>query len=322
MNIDFMLGIMVSTLVWIVGVSNLYKRWQKHKEDLTISHNRFVHVVENTTDFIYFAQVYPEIKYKYLSPSAENFFGEGSIASAYKSADVAFRDVHPDDYDILIKKVNGEVDYKKGIVQRWKDKDGKYRWFEEYASPIYENGKLVALQGVLRNIDERIELQEKLEYRINHDNLTDLYNREYFQLKFDMYNDQINAPVALILCDLDELKYINDNCGHKEGDSLISLTARILNQFSSDKVTVARIGGDEFVLILADTTEQESELLLNGIIRKIERHNEIVANLKVKMSIGFAITNNSMGNLEELFSQADKNMYENKVQRKGLKICN
>lgn len=60
---------------------------------------------------------------------------------------MAFTDIHPDDYNILMKKINGELDYKKGIVQRWKDKDGIYRCFEEFTTPIYENGKIVALQG-------------------------------------------------------------------------------------------------------------------------------------------------------------------------------
>ena len=99
------------------------------------------------------------------------------MADAYRNPDICFRDVHPGDYEILRKKVMGEIDYSKSIIQRWKDKEGKYRWFEEYATPIYKNGVLVAIQGVMRNIDEKVELQEKLLYQLHHDRLTDIYNQ-------------------------------------------------------------------------------------------------------------------------------------------------
>lgn len=317
-NAQFIIGFIISSLIWILVISYLHKRWQKQRKELIENHNRFIHVVENTKDFIYYYQLYPERQFKYLSPSAENIFGEGSIERAYLNPDVPFIDIHPDDYDILHKKVTGEFDYSKSIIQRWKDKDGRYRWFEEYATPIYENGVLVALQGVLRNIDEKIELQEKLQYRIYHDALTDLYNREYFELKFDEYNEQTNVPVAIIVCDLDELKYINDNYGHKQGDVLIKATANLLNKFSSNTITVARIGGDEFVLLVAETTEKETERLVQSIRKEIDMHNENGSDVIIKMSIGYAFNQNSKGNMAELFSQADKNMYKDKLKRKQL----
>jgi diguanylate cyclase (GGDEF)-like protein/PAS domain S-box-containing protein len=320
MNGQFIYGFIITSFIWIVIIVIFYRVSKVQKEELVKKHNRFVHVVENSTDFIYYAQVYPEIKYKYLSPSAENFFGEGSIAGAYISAEVAFRDIHPEDYDILIRKIKGEVDYSKGIIQRWKDKDGKYRWFEEYATPVYENGKLVALQGVLRCIDERKELENQLEYRLYHDNLTDIYNREYFETVFEIYNHQINAPVAIIICDLDELKFINDNYGHKEGDALIKETARLLSQFSSEKITVARLGGDEFAMIVVETSKDEVNELINHISMAVEVHNESDSKIRIKMSLGYEFAYNSKGFLEELFSQADKNMYKVKAEKKELLV--
>lgn len=176
----------------------------------------------------------------------------------------------------------------------------------------------MAVQGIIRNIDEKVKLQQDLEYRITHDALTDLYNREYFELKFDEYNEQTNVPVAIIVCDLDELKYINDNYGHKEGDALIKATANLLNRFSSNTITVARIGGDEFVLLVAETTKKETERLVQSIRKEIDMHNENGSDVIIKMSIGHAFAQNSKGKMTELFSQADKNMYKDKLKRKPI----
>lgn len=315
-NVQFAIGFLTAILISILSIPFLYRKWQKEKSELMEEHDQFINVVENSNDFIYYYQIYPERQYKYLSPSAENIFGEGSIEYAYLNPDVCFTDVHPDDYEVLYKKIIGEIDYSKSIIQRWKDKDGKYRWFEEYATPIYKNGVLVAIQGVLRTIDEKIELQEKLQYQLYHDILTGIYNRGYFELTFAKYNQELNVPMAIIVCDLDELKYVNDTYGHKMGDILIQETARILNKFTSNNVTVSRIGGDEFVLIVAEKTKKEIEQMINDISIEIDKHNESVTNIKIKLSVGYAYTPTSVGQMTELFSQADNNMYMNKIKRK------
>ena len=318
MNIYFPIGFLTATLLGLIVVALLHIRWHKQKEELMENHNHFVHVVENSKDFIYYFQLYPKKHYQYLSPSAEIFFGEGSIERAFKNPDIPFIDIHPDDYELLLKKVNGEVDYSKSIIQRWKDKDGEYRWFEEYATPIYENGKLVALQGVLRNVDEKIELQQQLQYRLHHDILTGINNREHFESIFNKFNEQLNTAIAIILCDLDELKFTNDNYGHREGDALLKAIAGLLNQFSDEDTVVARIGGDEFVLLVAEKNVKEIEQLVKNIFEEIDVHNESGSNKIIKMSVGYAFALNSMGQMSEIFSQADKNMYKNKIERKQL----
>lgn len=170
----------------------------------------------------------------------------------------------------------------------------------------------------MRNIDEKVKLQQDLEYRIIHDTLTDVYNRTFFEQKFEELNNKENAPVAIIICDLDELKYVNDNFGHKEGDALIKAAARLLNKFSSDTIIVARIGGDEFVIIVVDTKEIETENLVQRILNEFEKENEKGLERVIKLSIGFAFTHSSIGNMNELFSQADKNMYKDKLKKKQI----
>lgn len=70
--------------------------------------------------------------------------------------------MHPDDIELKEKKLTGQLDYTQPIIERLKGTNGIYLTFEEYATPIYENGEFVAIQGVVRNIDEKIKLEQDL----------------------------------------------------------------------------------------------------------------------------------------------------------------
>lgn len=298
--------IAVGIALCIVGL-NLwhYLRLKQKYEKLTDQHRQFIHLVETPNDFMYYADVYPVVKFKYLSPSAENFFGKGSNEQAYFSPAVAFQDIHPDDEALLLKKITGDIDYSQPIVQRWKDQNGKYRWFEEYATPIYENGRLVSLQGMLRNIDERIVMQEKLQYQLYHDSLTDLYNRTYFKEAFTKLDEEESHSAGMLLCDLDQLKFTNDTFGHSVGDELIKRAAHQLKIAVGDAAIAARIGGDEFVVLMQDITGQELWEQLDQV-RKSCREADVC------LSIGAAFTPDSLGRMTMLFSEADRNMYKDK----------
>jgi len=316
MSIPFTTGLITGMAIVSLIIPLLYSRWENQKKKFIENQKSVVHIIENTRDFLYYFQIYPKREFKYLSPSAEHFFGKGSIERAYENSDIPFIEIHPDDYHILEKKVKGELNFDESIVQRWLDKNGEYRYFEEYATPIYKNGQLVALQGVLRNIDDKILLEKELQYQISHDSLTGIYNREYFEYKFEQFDQTSNIPIAILICDLDELKYINDHFGHKEGDFIIIETARLLNTFSSDWVTVARLGGDEFALILEHTTEDTVKKLVDQIIKEFKKYNE-TSKTEIKLSIGFSFEENSLGNMATLFSKADKNMYHAKKRNKN-----
>ncbi|MGS2778762.1 sensor domain-containing diguanylate cyclase [Robertmurraya sp. GLU-23] len=316
MSIQFTSGLITGMAIVSLIIPLLYRRWENQKKKIIENQKSFVHIIENTRDFLYYFQVYPKREFKYLSPSAEHFFGTGSIERAFKNSDIPFIDIHPDDFHILEKKVKGELNFDESIVQRWLDKNGEYRYFEEYATPIYKNGKLVAIQGVLRNIDDKILLEKELQYQISHDSLTGIYNREYFEYKFEQFDQILDISIAIIICDLDELKYINDHFGHKEGDFIIMETAWLLNRFSSDVVTVTRLGGDEFALILEHSTEVTAKELVDEIKKEFKKYNE-TSKREIKLSIGFSFEDHSLGNMTSLFSKADKNMYHAKKRNKN-----
>ncbi|QFF97579.1 diguanylate cyclase [Psychrobacillus glaciei] len=277
-----------------------------------------IQTVENSKDILYYLEIKPRLKYQYLSPVIENFLGINSLEEHLKNPDYYYEIVHPDDYNMAVEKLSGKTDFSKPIITRMRNDEGKYLWFEEYATPIYENGEFIAIHGVHRNIDDRILLQQQLEYKVTHDALTDIYNREHFENQLQRYNEKIDVSIAIIICDLDELKMINDHYGHKVGDNLIQESAKLLMQCANeevkdeDEVEVARIGGDEFAITLINTDPLQVETFLVKVQNRIDHFNEETDTFNIKMSKGHAYHFSSIGKMEQLFVEADSKMYKEK----------
>ena len=127
-------------------------------------------------------------------------------------------------------------------------------------------------------------------------------------------------PISIIACDLDDLKLINDKFGHDAGDKAIKAAAKVLglHAFRKEDV-VARIGGDEFIIILPSVDLNENQTIVDRLNTSIEQFNtnKIDDDLyrPIGMSIGFAVVYQD-GSLEEGYKQADAAMYKVKSQRK------
>lgn len=284
---------------------------------ISTQQQNMLEMLDNSKDIIYHFQIKPEWKFIYLSPAIDLWLGEGTAEAAMKDPSVPFQLVHPDDLEEMMDKVSNEVDYSDMLIQRWKDQDGIYHWFEERITPIYENGELVALQGVTRNIDERMEQQRKLEYQANYDALTDIHNRAFLNEVIERLNVEISTPAGMILCDVDRLKMVNDQFGHEAGDELLKRVSRFLTRFSGPETTVARIGGDEFILlIIGDNAQHHLQELGDVIARELESYNEIHPEEEIQLSIGSAFIENSLGSMSDLFRQADAEMYREKAEKR------
>lgn len=157
---------------------------------------------------------------------------------------------------------------------------------------------------------------EKLEYLSFYDGLTGLYNRRYFKNEIKRLQSSRKIPIAIIIGDLDGLKSINDNYGHQKGDRYIIAAANILQSTARTEDVAARIGGDEFAIILEKTTKKEAQKICQRIRKKIEEFNQqenLLAPLSI--SLGFAVMETSNQDLYEVFKQADQKMYFNKERK-------
>ena len=215
-------GILIGLLLFCM---NLYNQKSKLQQKVDY-YKPMIETVENIRDILYYCETVPKLNYLYLSPTVNDLLGPKTLEEHLHKPEKIFEIVHPDDRETLVRKKLGEINFNESIKVRFRDHLGQYIWFEEYATPVYKDGKIVAVQGIFRNIDEKVALQLQLEYKSTHDSLTGLYNREFFQSKMNFFN-QREVPITVIVADLDELKLINDEYGHQMGDSINSRNSKL-----------------------------------------------------------------------------------------------
>ena len=158
---------------------------------------------------------------------------------------------------------------------------------------------------------------ESVEYLSFHDQLTGLYNRHYFAEEIKRLEGSREYPIVIISADLDGLKTINDSYGHKEGDLYLQNSASILSGVLRTYDLVARVGGDEFVMVLPRTSLKDGERIIERIDCKIAEYNKTQKIFPLSISMGLAVSEDGAKPLSETYNEADRLMYENKIQRKN-----
>ncbi|MHB8158230.1 MAG: bifunctional diguanylate cyclase/phosphohydrolase, partial [Desulfocucumaceae bacterium] len=162
---------------------------------------------------------------------------------------------------------------------------------------------------------ERKKAEERLKYLSLHDSLTGVYNRAYFEQEMKRLQEGRFDCSGIILCDLDGLKFVNDTLGHDTGDILLINTAHIIKEAFRGSDMVARIGGDEYAVLLPDTDKVTIEGACHRIKKAIVRYNKAHPELPLSLSVGYAIGSKGNKSMAELFKEADNNMYREKLLR-------
>ncbi|MGL5271581.1 MAG: GGDEF domain-containing protein, partial [Selenomonadaceae bacterium] len=168
---------------------------------------------------------------------------------------------------------------------------------------------------VIRDITERKEMEEILKHISCHDAMTGLYNRFYFEQQFRSSLVESMFPVGIIVADLDGLKLVNDSLGHAEGDKLLCKAARVLSVERKNSMT-ARIGGDEFIVLLTKTSLLELEEVYGEIEQNIIRCNHKEAGIPLYLSLGMDMGNYGEA-IDEIFRRADDAMYWQKGKKRA-----
>lgn len=195
-----------------------------------------------------------------------------------------------------------------------------------YASKLFHNC-VMNIANSLENVRKIICL-DRVTHKLNNlytvDNLAKINNRNGFRINTQhMYDYCIEnqIPVMLMFLDMDGLKSINDNYGHKAGDAAIAAMADVLRKVCVSGEVCCRFGGDEFIIFAADYTEEEAEYLSEQIEELLKRKNEeFEYPCKLETSLGYHITVPQADmNLFQLVTQADNVMYEQKKRKKKSK---
>lgn len=156
--------------------------------------------------------------------------------------------------------------------------------------------------------------QIELEYASFHDSLTGLLNRNSFEEVMKEIMSQNNTVISIVVCDVDGLKFVNDQFGHHEGDNLLKLSADIIKKCFRTNDKIFRIGGDEFVIILPTLSEETVENICSRVKETIVKYNEENMKMPISISIGYAVNKLDTIDVAALFKEADDKMYEQKYK--------
>ena len=165
------------------------------------------------------------------------------------------------------------------------------------------------------DITERRRMEEEIRELSFTDNLTGLYNRRYFEQELRRLEGGRCYPVAIVCCDVDALKLINDTMGHHEGDRLLKTYGRLLRRVFRRSDIVARMGGDEFAVALARTPLEVAQQRCRDLEGHVARYNKRNSRLPLSVSFGLAVAEDEAQSLAATLIAADKSMYGDKSQR-------
>jgi diguanylate cyclase (GGDEF)-like protein/PAS domain S-box-containing protein len=167
----------------------------------------------------------------------------------------------------------------------------------------------------LIDLTERKSMEEELKRLSLHDTMTGLFNRHYFEQELQRLRNGRKSPVGIVVCDVDGLKRVNDTYGHSAGDGLIRAAAGVITKALRDSDVVARIGGDEFGIILPRSDHGVVNSVLARVKKAVADYNAAEPPFQLSVSFGYAVGQGKTLDVEKLFQKADKRMYEDKTAR-------
>lgn len=219
----------------------------------------------------------------------------------------------PEVYQDLWKTITAGKEWEYELANR--RKNGQIYWEWVKISPVFDSsGTIIKYLKVAQDITDRKKYEESLHYLSTHDSLTGLYNRVYFDAEMKRLASSREYPVSIIVADVDGLKVVNDTNGHAAGDKIIQGAAEVLISIFRASDVVARIGGDEFAVLLPHTDQETAQEAVDRITDTFESHN---SNKRGGgLSLGIATAHYG----EELVATlkcADERMYHHKYSKRS-----
>jgi diguanylate cyclase (GGDEF)-like protein len=240
-----------------------------------------------------------------------DLFGAPDKATLLRSVPQIMRDeMEPCFREQLIDLWDGKLFQQREVVNYTLDGTKLHLLLQFSVFPEHENDWSL-VQIALTDITARKKAEAYLEYLGSHDALTKLSNRSFFIDELNRLERKGPLPVSIIMADLNGLKAANDELGHAAGDSLLRRAGEVLNSIVEKPARVARIGGDEFAVIMPSVERTEAEAMMKIILDLVAINNEFYTDLPLSLSMGLA-TSEPGERLEAVVKRADMAMLEAK----------
>lgn len=277
-------------------------------EKLMNAEARYRDLVETAHDLVW--SVDPQGRWTYLNNAARTIYGYdpeemiGCPMSGAQSPKYVAQDA-----TAFVELLNGKelLHYETVHV----DRHGKAHNLSFNAKPSLDaDGKVVRISGTARDITKQKAFERQLAYQAEHDSLTGLFNRRYFQQELERLVARVarsGASCALFYIDLDQFKYINDTLGHAAGDRLLIEVSRLLQSHLREGDLFARFGGDEFTVLLYNVDTDNALRVAEHLRSLLEAYKFFDAGsvYNVTASLGVAMIDNNILAADECLAQAD-----------------
>ena len=283
------------------------------------SETRFRSLVQNSSDLVLLLD--GEARMAFVSPAIERILGEGAAMRTNRPVSEL---VHPDDAEwltALLERLAAAPGSVAGGEVRMPHADGRWRWIELVGTNLMSDPDVRGIVLNCRDVTDRRTLEEQLRHQAFHDPLTNLANRPLLvdRIEHELEARPLEAPAttAVLLLDLDDFKTVNDSLGHVAGDELLAAVAERIRTTLRGRDTAARIGGDEFGMLVRSGEREEVEAIAERILAAIREPMEVGNHhLTVAASMGIAFADGRQSTADELLRSADVAMYMAKARGK------
>lgn len=291
----------LGTAVWVaLGLRHTREATAREEARLRASEEQFRLLADNFPGVLYLRRSDSRHTLLYLSEAVEELTGYGK--PAFLDGSVTLDSLrHPNDRAACDAEIDLAVTSGRAfhLIYRLRHRLLGWRWIEEHGIGVRQNGDLVSIEGSLSDITMRRRLQrrdrrrEEPEYEVAHGTITGLVNRAGFERRLERAVQSARrggGPHALCYLDLDRFKLVNELDGHSAGDAVLRQVGRHLSEGLRTRDTVARVGGDEFVLLLEHCSPERSREVAAKVVRAFQdaRFNWKEWDLVIGASIGIA----------------------------------
>lgn len=203
----------------------------------------------------------------------------------------------------------------KPYIVKYRHKDGSHRLLEFTNVVVTDKDqKLVATEGIAKDVTKEKELQRKVYFQANHDQLTGLLNRYAFEREFSKQRNRdriLNSMSVLCFVDMDQFKVVNDTCGHQAGDQLLRQISALFRQNVGKNDILARLGGDEFGIVFTQTDIEAAKIKVINLLKNVESYRFTWDGkiFDVGASIGVIELNDSILSMGQYIDRADSACY-------------
>lgn len=307
-------------IVGVIGISRDLTDYLQAEAELVESKRKLATLIDNLPGLVYQCGIEAPWPFTFISEGAEAL--TGYTASEFMQKKLNWGDiVHPDDTQMIDEEILKCIAARQvfDVAYRITTRSGETRWVADRGQCIYDpSGNPAFLEGIISDVTEQKEAEEKIIWAAHHDPLTRLPNRALFQLRLSKaleHSKNLGRKVGLVILDVDHLKEINDTLGHDAGDAVLQAVANRLSAAVRPIDTVSRNGGDEFAIVLPEIeSEQEIRALIAPILEQLQRPLPYAGrSLDCRASIGASLWPDHAQESDELLKQADVALYTAKA---------